>query len=112
MPARGGRSVGDSLASAIIDVMTAKKTKLIEHRMGAGGESVYIAGTRVRVHDIVREIDFVEEDDVIHGILQALPHLTAEQVHAAIEYWLTHKREIDEHIRREDELAAETPLRA
>src|SRR5215471_7832860 len=84
--------------------MAAKKTKLIEKRTGAGGKSTFIANTRVRVADIVRMIPFVEEDDVVGSIVRSLPSLNADEVRAAIDYWLTHKTEIDCLIEEEEEL--------
>ena len=84
--------------------MATKKTKLIEKRIGAGGESTFIANSRVRVADIVGMIPFVEEDDVVASIVRSLPTLNADQVRAAIEYWLTHKTEIDQLFAEEEEL--------
>jgi uncharacterized protein (DUF433 family) len=86
--------------------MVAKKTKtsLIEQRMGAGGESSFVGASRIRVADVVRMIPWIECDDVVAGIIEQLPNLTAIEVRAAIDYWLTHKREIDELVAEEEAL--------
>jgi uncharacterized protein (DUF433 family) len=82
--------------------MGTRKTKLIEKRTGAGGEATYIAGSRVRVADIVCMIPFVETDDVVQSLVESLPTLSEDRVRAAIDYWLTHKTEIDFEIKEEE----------
>lgn len=74
----------------------------------AGQPRAFIAGTRVRVQDI-----YVQAE--IHGrtpdeIVEALPHLTLGQVHAALSYLFDHREEILREI-REDQAFVDT-LRA
>jgi uncharacterized protein (DUF433 family) len=40
---------------------------------------------------------------VIARIHEALPHLTEEQILAAIEYWRAHEQEIQDEIKRDQE---------
>ena len=79
-----------------------------------GGTSPAIAGTRIRIAliaDICR--DFSTEKEAVRDILRAYPHLTREQVLAAIEYWHDHEAEIqaekDEEERIIRELEASPP---
>jgi uncharacterized protein (DUF433 family) len=58
----------------------------IEVRAGRGGKSAYVKGTRTRVSDIVRLYDIMKEELIIERICRALPHLTEEQVRAALDY--------------------------
>ena len=76
------------------------------------GGSPVIAGTRVRVSDIVRYRDVLPDDPVEH-IVEALPDLTADQVEAALKFYEAHRAEIDDEIKAEDELAEQwRPRRA
>jgi uncharacterized protein (DUF433 family) len=84
--------------------MAAKKTNLIEQRMGAAGISSYVGHTRIRVADLVRMLPFIVGDDAIAEIVGEFPQLSPDHVRAGFEYWLTHKREIDCLIQEEEEL--------
>ena len=62
--------------------------------------SPVIAGTRVRVVDVVVEYEYMNctPDDIVN----AHPHLKLEQVHDALSYYYEHRDEMDKKI-REDE---------
>lgn len=89
--------------------MSPTATQHIEIRTNRRGlERAYIAGTRVRVQDIV-------SDHERHGltpdeIVREYPHLGHAQVHAALAYYFEHQQEIRGHM-REDAAFAES-LRA
>ena len=59
-----------------------------------GGEPI-IRGTRTPVRAIKEHLRMGES---VEEILEHLPYLTVEQIHAALEYYRHHKREIDELI--------------
>ena len=67
------------------------------------GGSPTIAGTRIRVSDIVL-CQRIEGEDVA-GILEAYPHLTREQVECALGYYEQHRAAIDRYIEEEKILA-------
>jgi uncharacterized protein (DUF433 family) len=77
--------------------------KLIEVRKPAAGKSAFIKGTRVRVSDIARMCSLGESADEIRN---ALPHLSAHQIQAAIDYWRGHATKIEAEINEEDRLLA------
>ena len=65
-----------------------------------GGEPI-IVGTRTPVRAIV---EHVRLGDSPEDILEHLPYLTLEKIHAALEYYRDNKREIDAYIElNEDE---------
>ena len=70
------------------------------------GGSPVIAGTRIRVSDIVRYRG-VWPDNPVAMIIENFPHLTAEQVEAAFRFYERHREEIDEEIEVERKLAEE-----
>lgn len=59
-----------------------------------GGEP-HIKGTRISVRCIV---EYIRIYNSIDRILQALPHLTRDDVEEALDYYGTHKDEIEELI--------------
>src|SRR5438034_3956404 len=65
-----------------------------------GQPRAFIAGTRVRVQDIYALAEVQGKDP--GEIVQALPHLTLAQVHAALSYYFDHREAILQEI-REDE---------
>ncbi|MBX7165932.1 MAG: DUF433 domain-containing protein [Pirellulales bacterium] len=72
----------------------------------------YIAGTRIRVQDIV-------SDHERHGlspeqIVREYPHLSLAQVHAALSYYFDHRDEVRECLRVDEQYArqAEAAQRA
>ncbi len=80
---------------------------LIERREDVCRGSPIIKGTRIRVADVVRYYRLLAREMVIERIVQALPHLTPEQVRAALDYYDRHRYEIERELREEDRLFAE-----
>ena len=66
-----------------------------------GGEPV-LAGTRTPVRTVVQMFKIAYPGD-ISEISCALPHLTREQIKAALDYYQDHTAEIDAHIERHDD---------
>jgi len=66
-----------------------------------GRPRAFIAGTRVRVQDIyvLAEIQGKQPGEIV----QALPHLTLAQVHAALSYYFDHRDAILQEIREDQE---------
>ncbi len=63
-----------------------------------------IEGTRVRVKDIVAQYPQVLDEIVAERMHQGYwPHLTREQIEAAISYWRKHPEQITEEMRIEKE---------
>ena len=79
------------------------KDKLIEAKESIGGRSTFIKGTRVRVSDVARMSSLGQTPEEIEA---ALPHLTMQQVLAAIGYWKSHHKVIRIEIDEEDALFA------
>ena len=49
-------------------------------------------------------------DDVVAGRIQrSLPSLTTEQIHAALEYWRSHRKEIESLIEEEQAILDKLP---
>ena len=74
----------------------------IEITPGICGGKPRIAGHRVRVQDIViwhEKLGLSPDEILIH-----YPQLTLADVHAALAYYFDHITEIEEDLRREDEL--------
>jgi uncharacterized protein (DUF433 family) len=63
----------------------------------------YIAATRVRVLDIyvMAELQGLTPDEIV----DALPHLTLAQVHAALSYYFGNRDEVVRQLREEEDLA-------
>ena len=66
-----------------------------------GGTPV-VAGTRIRVSHIAHRYE--RERQSPDEIVQAYPHLTLAQVHAALAYYYSHRELIDKEIASSDEL--------
>ena len=81
--------------------------QLIEVRGGPGGRSAFIKGTRVRVSDIAQLEGLRNGSSAPEQICKALPHLTPEQVRAALEYWRAHPKDIQKEIEEEEALLGE-----
>ena len=73
----------------------------IEITAGTCGGKPRIAGTRVRVQDIVV---WTEQGQSPDEIFTSFPHLSLADVHAALAYYHDHRRQIDEDLRRAEEL--------
>lgn len=78
----------------------------IVRRPNIMGGSPTIAGTRVRVADIV-SLQQVRGKSIT-TIRRALPHLTTAQVKMALEYYRKHRTEIGDEIRAEKALSNAT----
>lgn len=66
------------------------------------GGAPTLAGTRTAIHDIVSYFQ-VYRGNVEQIVEEALPHLTPEQVEAALEWYRGHQEEIDAILRRRRE---------
>lgn len=86
--------------------MAKPKKSEIEIRHGAGGESAYIAGSRVRVADIARLYPQILDELIVEHIVLSLPTLAPAQVRAALDYWRQNPAEIDALIKEEEDLLA------
>ena len=64
-----------------------------------GGEPI-IRGTRITVRDIVECQQIYQSKE---RILLALPHLTLEDIEAALAYYRQHRQEIEQYIQEEEE---------
>ena len=83
--------------------MDGKKYPLIGTK--PGGTTPAIAGTRIRVAliaEICRRIG--EGPGTVDELLRMYPHLTRQQVEAALEYWHDNEEDIEAEIREEDEV--------
>ncbi|HLB69677.1 MAG: DUF433 domain-containing protein [Candidatus Methanoperedens sp.] len=85
--------------------MTMQK-QLIKHpyiaiEPGISKGSPIIAGTRVRVLDIIIEYEYLgfSPDEIIN----AHPHLNLPQVHDALSFYYEHREELDQEIRQRKE---------
>lgn len=77
----------------------------IERTPGTCGGKPRIAGSRIRVQDIV--IWHEHQGQGPHEIVAGHPGLTLADVYAALAYYHDHEDEIRELIRQEDEIFAE-----
>lgn len=68
-----------------------------------GKDRAFIDGTRVRVQDVamLSELQGYSPDKII----EAFPHLTLAQVHAALSYYFDHRSEIQNELREDQDLA-------
>jgi uncharacterized protein (DUF433 family) len=88
---------------------------LISRTPGVVGGSPAIDGTRIRIADVVGQTRLAEEEGIegVQYVLRAYPHLTREQVEAALRFYEEHREEIDEYMEREQALLESwTPFRA
>lgn len=78
-------------------------TEHITKTPGVCGGKACVAGTRVRVMDIViwHEHFGWGADEIVSQI----PSITLSDVHAALAYYFDNREEIEEDIRRNDEIA-------
>ena len=77
-------------------------SELISQTPDVCGGAPIIAGTRIRVSHIVYRYE--RERQSPDEIVQAYPHLTLAQVHAALAYYYSHREAIDEEIRSSNEI--------
>lgn len=78
---------------------TAPEKSHIESTPGTCGGKARIAGTRIRVQDIVF---WTEEGRSPDEIVAAFPHLTLADVYAALAYYHDNRGLIDQQIRGDD----------
>jgi uncharacterized protein (DUF433 family) len=81
----------------------------VEIRRGAGGDTAYISGTRVRISDVARLYRIMQEEVIIERMRRSLPSLTSEQLTSALAYWRAHEAEIEQEIQEEDRLFDKIP---
>ncbi|MEI6637784.1 MAG: DUF433 domain-containing protein [Planctomycetota bacterium] len=82
---------------------TAPEKCHIESTPGTCGGKPRIAGTRIRVQDIVF---WTEEGRSPDEIVRSFPHLTLADVYATLAYYHDNRIVIDEHIRDDDAAAS------
>jgi uncharacterized protein (DUF433 family) len=72
----------------------------IEATPGTRGGNPRIAGTRIRVQDIVawHEMQGLSPDEIVAGY----PHITLADVHAALAYYHSNRDEIHRQMREEE----------
>jgi uncharacterized protein (DUF433 family) len=56
-----------------------------------GGDAV-LAGTRIAVHDLIAYVEFAHGD--LDEVQLDFPHLTREQIQAAVDYYCAHEPEM------------------
>lgn len=66
-----------------------------------GGKPI-LGGTRTGVHDVVGYAELYG-GDLERVRVEALPHLTKQQIHSAMEWYGDHREEVDEILRRRRE---------
>ena len=79
--------------------MEATEIKHIESTPGTCGGAPRVAGTRIRVSQIVL---LTEQGRSPDEIVAAYPHLTLADVHAALAFYHDHRAEVDDEIRQAD----------
>ena len=90
-----------ALRQSLTDQATDEPTHaLIERRPDVCGGEPVLAGTRTPVRAIV---EHVRLGDRVKDILEHLPYLTAGHIYAALDYYRSHKQEIDDLIELNDD---------
>jgi uncharacterized protein (DUF433 family) len=84
-------------------IKRALATSIIHDKRILGGEPV-IEGTRTPVRAVIEYLQLYGSKE---RVLEALPHLTADQLEAAIAYYEIHPEEVEAHIQAEAELDRE-----
>ncbi len=79
-----------------------KRTSLphIDSTPDVAGGQARIAGTRIRVQDVVLWTELGRSPD---EIVSGHPHITLSDVYAALTYYHDHREEIDSQIKNDDE---------
>ena len=91
-------------AQALQEVLKrALATSIVHDKRILGGEPV-IEGTRTPVRAVIEYLRLYGSKE---RVLAVLPHLTADQLEAAIAYYEIHPEEVEAHIRAEAELDRE-----
>src|SRR5258706_687162 len=76
---------------------------------GVCGGKPCVAGTRIRIQDIVIRTELGDSPD---DIVRSYPHITLADVHAALAYYYDNRDAIDAQIREGEELAARMKAQA
>ncbi|MGH9801098.1 MAG: DUF433 domain-containing protein [Blastocatellia bacterium] len=86
-----------------IQLSAEQLTERVTKTHGVCGGKACVAGTRVRVMDVVvwHERMGWSADEIVSEI----PHITLSDVYAALTYYFDHREEIEEDIRLNDEIA-------
>jgi len=91
-------------AQALQEVLKRALAASIVHDKEILGGEPTIEGTRTSVRAVIEYLRLYGSKE---QVLEALPHLTADQLEAAIAYYEIHPEEIEAHIRAEAELDRE-----
>jgi uncharacterized protein (DUF433 family) len=76
---------------------------------GVCGGRPCVAGTRIRVQDIVTRTELGDAPD---DIVRSYPHLTLADIHAALAYYYDNRELIDRQIRESDDLVVRMKAQA
>ena len=90
-----------NLPESSINDITLREALLEKNAKICGGKPI-IRGTRITVSQIAELHDFLGWDT--ERILDAYPHLSAEQIEVALNYYRSHPKEIDDYITLEKEI--------
>ena len=83
--------------------MTNTIATYVEIRLNqAGCARAFIEGTRVRVQDVAMLAE--RQGRTPDQIVDAYPHLTLAQIHAALSYYFDHRLEIQSDLKADEEL--------
>lgn len=80
--------------------MRRSRTTHIESKPGFAGGRPCIAGTRIRIQDIVAWTELGRSPD---DIANMYPHVTLADVHAALAYYHDNRADIDRQMREDEE---------
>jgi uncharacterized protein (DUF433 family) len=84
--------------------------KHIEHRTGAAGiPMAYIGRSRVRVSVLAAMYQSLLDEIVTERFQEAFPHLTAEEITAAMQYWRDNPEEIAREIEADEQIIRSLP---
>lgn len=81
----------------------AKLTDHIESTEGVCGGKPCIAGTRIRVQDVV--VWHEHQGQTPEEIAAAFPQLSLAQIHSALAYYFDHQQEIRDQMKADDDYA-------
>jgi uncharacterized protein (DUF433 family) len=85
-------------------------SKNIEHRIGAAGiPMAYIGKSRVRVSVIAAMYQSLLDEIVADRFHEAFPHLTTEEIAAAMQYWRENPDEIANEIEADKQIIQSLP---
>ena len=82
---------------------------MINSLPGVCGGKPCIAGTRIRVQDIIIR---TELGDLPDDLVRAYPHISLADVHLALAHYYEHQAQIDQDIREGDEFIAKMKFAA